>query len=78
MIEIAAAMGLAEIQDKDSIPLIIEACDRAPAEAASSIAEALVYFDDPEAQGAVGRYIRKDVAKALREERAQGKKKPFE
>ena len=75
-IEAMAAQGLAEIQDKDSIPLIIEACQKAPAEAASAIADSLVYFDDPRAQGAVDTYIAKDTAKLLRDARAKGKK-PF-
>jgi len=43
-IEIIAALGLADFGDKGSIPLIIEACSKAPAEAAAVIAEALVYF----------------------------------
>jgi hypothetical protein len=76
MIEIAAAMGLAEIRDQDSIPLIIEACKRAPPDAASVIAESLVYFDDPRAQSAVDTYMPKDLAKTFREAKAQGKK-PF-
>lgn len=76
MIEIAAADGLAELQDKDSIPLIIEACKRAPTEAAAVIARSLVYFDDAEAQRAVDTYVPKDTAKGLREGKAQGKKTP--
>jgi hypothetical protein len=72
-----AALGLAEIQDKASIPLIIEACKRAPAEAAAVMAESLVYFDDAEAQRAVDTYIPKDAAKVFREARAQGKKTPW-
>jgi len=75
MIEIAAAEGLAGMQDKESIPLIIEACKRAPAEAAALIATSLVYFDDPGAQHAVDEYVPKDTAKTYREARAQGKKK---
>jgi len=77
MIEMVAAQGLAEIQDTDSIPLIIEACKRAPAEAASVIAESLVYFDDRDAQRAVDAYIAKDRAQMLRGAKAQGKKTPF-
>jgi len=77
MIEAAAAEGLAEIQDKDSIPFIIEACKRAPAVAAPLIAESLICFDDAEAQSAVNTYIPKDRAKILREARAQGKKTPY-
>jgi HEAT repeat protein len=77
MIEMAAAKGLAEFQDKDSIPLIIEACKKAPAGAADVIAEALVYFDDLDAQRAVDTYIAKDRARMLREARAQGKRTPW-
>lgn len=72
-VEIAAAMGLAEVRDKDSIPLIIEACRRAPAGAAAAIAESLVYFDDAEAQSAVDTYVPKERAKVLRDSRAPGK-----
>jgi len=76
MIEVAAATGLAQVQDKNSIPLIIEACWRAPADAATAIAGSLVFFDDPQAQSAVDTYMPKEFAKASREARAQGKK-PF-
>ena len=77
MIETAAANGLAEIQDKESIPLVIEACKKAPPAAAALIAESLVYFDDAEAQSAVDTYVSKDRAKILREARAQGKNTPW-
>jgi HEAT repeat protein len=77
MIEIAGAMGLAEIGDRDSVPFIIRACKRAPAEAAAAIAESLVYFDDPEAQSAVDEYIPKDIAKIYRDAKAHGKKRPW-
>ena len=77
MVEVMAANGLAEIQDKDSIPLIIEACKRAPVEAARAIAESLVYFDDRAAQSAVDTYIPRDRAQMLRAAKAQGKKTPF-
>jgi hypothetical protein len=76
-IEIAAALGLAEIGDKDSIPLIIEACKRAPADAAAAIAQALVYFDDPAAQRAVDQFIPKDRATIYRDAKAHGKKTPW-
>ena len=77
MIEIAAATGLAEIQDKDSIPFIIDACRKAPPAAAGPIAEPLIYFDDAEAQSAVDTYVSKERAKMLRESVAQGKKTPL-
>jgi hypothetical protein len=77
MIENAAATGLAEIHDKDSIPFIIEACRKAPPAAAALIAESLVYFDDAEAISAVDTYIPKDRAQILRKARAQGKKSPL-
>jgi hypothetical protein len=76
MIAIMAANGLAEIQDKESIPLIIEACHKAPAESAALIAKSLVYFDDPQAQAAVDNYIPTDMAKLYREGRAGGER-PF-
>jgi hypothetical protein len=65
---------LAQIQDKDSIQLIIAACRRAPPGFASEIATALVYFDDPEAQTTVDKYVPKPYAQAIRELRAQGRK----
>jgi hypothetical protein len=68
---------LQQIQDTESIPLIVEACKKAPPAAAASIAEPLIYFDDAEAQGAVDTYVPKDRAKILREARAQGKKTPL-
>jgi hypothetical protein len=77
MIEIFAAMGLAEIGDKESIPLIIEACKRAPAEPAAAIAESLVYFDDITAQSAVDQFVPKDRAKLVREAKANTKRSPL-
>jgi HEAT repeat protein len=78
MIEMTAAEGLAELQDKESIPLIIEACKRAPAGAAQTIAESLVYFDDSEAQSTVDKYVPEERAKILRDAKAQGKKTPLD
>jgi hypothetical protein len=76
-VESAAAQGLAQIGDEASVPLIIEACGKAPAKETASIARSLVYFDDPEAQKAVDKYVPKDQAKLYRGERARGKKKPL-
>jgi hypothetical protein len=75
-IEYAAALGLAELQDKDSIPYIVQACEAAPAELPALIARSLVYFDDPEAQKALDKYVSKEDARRLREGRAEGKN-PF-
>jgi len=72
MIVNSAALGLATIGDKDSIPLIVQACQRAPVEQASVIASSLVYFDGPQAQNAVDKYLSKEMAKASREKRANG------
>lgn len=77
MIEVAAAKGLAEIGDKDSIPFIVDACRKAPAEAAAAIAESLVYFDEPEAQSAVDEFVPTDTAKIYRDAKAHGKKRPW-
>jgi HEAT repeat protein len=68
MIQAVAAKGLAKLLDKDSIPLIIEACQRAPMDAAPGIAEALVYFDDPQAQMAAEKFLPKDFLQAIRNE----------
>lgn len=68
-----AARGLAELQDKESVPAIIRACQNAPKPIASAIAQQLVYFDDPAAQRAVDEYVPEYMAKELREERAKGK-----
>jgi hypothetical protein len=73
-IEALAAAALAEIGDKESIPSIIEACKRAPAEPAAGIAESLVYFDDVAAQNAVDQFVPEDVAKSARKARANGDK----
>ena len=74
MIVIMGAKGLAAAQDKDSIPLIIEACKRSPGTVA--IAESLVYFDDPRAQSAADTNLPRDFAKAIRERAAKGRN-PF-
>lgn len=77
MIEIFAALGLAEIGDRDSIPFIIKACRKAPAEPAAAIARALVYFDDNSAQSAVDEFVPKDLAKVERDAKARGNTRPF-
>jgi len=77
-IEYVSALGLAELQDKDSIPLILLACKIAPEAIAPAIAESLVYFDDPEAQKAVDAYVPKERARILREGKTAGRKSPFQ
>ena len=52
-----AAQGLAVLQDKASIPLIIEAARKAPSEMQRFIAHALVAFDDPQARAAAEKLI---------------------
>lgn len=53
----AAAQGLAVLQDKNSIPLIIEAARKAPLEMQWVIAQPLVAFDDPKARAAADELI---------------------
>jgi PBS lyase HEAT-like repeat len=53
----SAAQGLAVLQDKDSIPLIIEAARKAPSEAQGIIAQPLVAFDNPRARAAAEELI---------------------
>lgn len=61
-----AAKGLAKLQDKDSIPLIIETCRAMPQELASVIARSLLFFDDPRAQSAAEVFINKQMLEELR------------
>lgn len=76
MTQIIAATGLAEIGDKSSIPWIIDACRKSPAQA-EAIAQALVYFDDNDAQMAVDEFIPKEKAKVYRDAKANGQVKPL-
>lgn len=71
-VQSAAAMGLAGLKDTASIPNIITAARSAPREMAFAIAQALVYFDDVDAQQAVDTYVPQDAAQALREGRTKG------
>jgi HEAT repeat protein len=52
MIQGYGTQGLADLQDKASIPFIIAACRNAPEEVASALSEFLAEFDDPVAQRA--------------------------
>ena len=76
MIQVMAAKGLAKLQDKDSIPLIIAACGNSPW-AAPAIAQALIYFDDPQAQSTAEKYLPKQMFEALREARQTPGNDPF-
>lgn len=67
MIQSFAAKGLASLQDKNSIPQIITACEKASPSNRLLIAESLAYFDDPQAQDAAEKYIPPPQLKTLRE-----------
>jgi hypothetical protein len=69
MIEAASATGLVILEDRDSIPLIIEACKRAPSGTAGAIAMSLLEFHDPEAQSAAEPYLPKQLVDALHEKK---------
>jgi len=62
LVQSVGAKGLALLQDRDSIPSIIDACERTSvfmsADAADVIARSLVFFDDARAQIAAEKYIR--------------------
>ncbi|MBV9762495.1 MAG: hypothetical protein JO340_18185, partial [Acidobacteriaceae bacterium] len=64
-LEIIAADGLVDLQDKASIPLIVDACQRAPAEVAQGMARDLLKFDDPRAQAAAEEYLPKDEVEKI-------------
>ena len=72
LIQAEAAEGLALIGDKASIPLILEACRKAPAHVAGLIAASLVYFDDAAAQAAVDQFLPERDARNLRERVSAG------
>jgi len=57
MVVTVSAKGLARINDKHAIAPIIDACQKAPMETVEAIAWSLLYFDDPEAQGAADKFI---------------------
>jgi hypothetical protein len=61
------------IQDRQSIPLIVAAIQRALPECKELIAESLVYFDDAQAQSAVDNYMPKEKATMVREAKARGR-----
>ena len=66
-VEAVAARGLAKLQDVDSVPLIVTACKRAPADAAALIARSLVFFNTPPAQSAAETFIKnREVLDELR------------
>jgi thiazole synthase ThiGH ThiG subunit len=58
MIQAFAAEQLAKVHDKASIPLIVDACRRAPAGAAQAIASGLSAWNDPDAQKAAKEFSR--------------------
>ena len=74
MIVVMAAKSLAELQDKDSIPFIIEACRRSEVIAGTVAETSLLFFDDSRAQAAVDVYVPPDRAKVWRDARTQGLK----
>jgi HEAT repeat protein len=67
LVQAVAAKGLAKLQDVDSVPLIITACKRAPADATALIARSLVFFNTPQAQSAAETFIKnREVLDELR------------
>jgi HEAT repeat protein len=67
-----AALGLAQLKDRSAIKAIILSSESAQPEFRSLVAEALVYFDDPEAADAARRLIPVERLNALKADRAQG------
>ena len=72
LIVVWAAKGLAQIQDKQSTPLIVAAAQKAPTGYSYVIAESLLYFDDTQAQSAADQLMPKEKATMFREIRTQG------
>jgi len=77
-VSIVSANGLAVIGDPRAIDEIVAACREAPAQEASSIAWALVFFNDPRAQRAAEEFITdKQVLTAVRSDAAKHGTKAF-
>ncbi len=76
-VEAQAARGLAKLRDTDSVPLIIVACKKAPAEFAPLIARALVYFNDAQAQQAANQFVPSSILNDLRKRIRQHGSDPF-
>ena len=72
LISVEAAKGLADLGDKESVPLIIEACSKAPADAAAQIATSLIYFDSQAAKQAFDLYVPEPYASIARKGRSDG------
>jgi len=73
LVQAKAAQGLALLRDKDSIPLIINACTKAPGDFSMLIARALPFFDDPRARAGAEQFIRdRAVLDELREQNRKG------
>jgi hypothetical protein len=78
ILAVIASKGLAKLQDKDSIPMIVEAAQKAPSAMSVGIANALLYFDDPDAQNAAAMLIPdRDYRETIRKEIREGKSTPF-
>jgi hypothetical protein len=76
LVQTMGAAGLAQLQDKQSIGLIIEACQKGIAGRAIAMF-ALIFFDDPDAQRAVDKYVPKDAADSFRKVIRDEKKTPL-
>jgi hypothetical protein len=72
MIQMVSAKGLAGLRDKESVPLIIAACEKASASERTALAESLLYFDDPQAQTYAALNLPKKNYAAVRQRIAQG------
>jgi len=77
-IQVAGAEGLAQIQDKNSVRLIIQACQRNPNIGLAMAMFSLIYFDDPEAQRFVDANMPKDAADERRQYIHDHKAMPFD
>lgn len=73
LVQARAAQGLALLGDKDSIPLIINACVKAPGDFPAMIARALPFFEDLRARAGAERFIKDRAAlDLLREQNRKG------
>lgn len=73
MIVAFAAKGLALLSDKESVPEIVRAAGKAPEGLKEVIAQALIYFDDAQAQQVADQLLTPSKAALERQARAHGR-----
>ncbi len=75
--QLVSAEGLAGLRDRDSIPLIVEACRRSPENAGALAMAGLMAFGDAEAQRSAEPFLSLEQLKALHNGESSPGSEPF-